>query len=34
MISNNANISFDGNVDEGQRTKKFHAEIPLTFKKR
>lgn len=33
-IANNANISFDGRVEENGRTKKNHADIPLTFKKR
>ena len=33
-IRNNANVVFDGNLEEDGKTKKFHAEIPLTFKKR
>ena len=33
-LRNNATVAFDGNVEENGRTKKFHAEIPLTFKKR
>lgn len=33
MLSNNSSISIDGTVEENGRTKKFHAEIPLTFKK-
>lgn len=33
-ISNNANISFDAKIEDNGRTKKSHAEIPLTFKKR
>lgn len=34
VIRNNTSVAFDGNVEENGRTKKFHAEIPLTFKKR
>ena len=33
-LRNNTTVAFDGNVEENGRTKKFHAEIPLTFKKR
>lgn len=33
-LRNNSTITFDGNVEENGRTKKFHAEIPLTYKKR
>lgn len=32
IISNNANVSFDGKAEENGRTKRSHAEIPLTFK--
>ena len=33
-IRNRSTVAFDGNLEENGRTKKFHAEIPLTFKKR
>ncbi len=34
IISNNANVSFEGTMEENGRSKKFNAEIPLTFKKK
>ncbi len=32
-ITNDANISFSGNVEDNGKTKKFSADIPVTFKK-
>lgn len=34
LVRNNSTVTFDGNLEENGKTKKFHAEIPLTFKKR
>ena len=33
-INNDANVSFDGNIEINGKTKKYHTEIPISFKKR